>query len=118
MADAAVKLLRLKCVRPDDGGGTDEVKMQVNGVKVWPPGDPEGYVEMTIGGTYDVNQIYQIVGGSIDIALYDDETIGSDDRLGSIRIFETEAGGERMKDINGSSGSLYQLFYIVKILDF
>jgi hypothetical protein len=54
---------------------------------------------------------------STRITLFDGETFGSDDNLGSTQIFANEAAGvEHTKDIAGP-GSLYRLTYRVRIVD-
>src|ERR671923_1880004 len=110
MSNAAVKIERLRCVDPQDSL-TDEVKMQQDGRQVW-PNTGDGFFSMSTGNEVPMNLILAF-DGVTRITLFDDEDFGSDDNLGSVEIFSSEAGGVRTKDIVGP-GSRYTLFYRVK----
>lgn len=114
MANAAVKIERLRCVEPDDSL-TDEVKLQQDGRQVW-PNTGDGFFSMSTGNEVPMGLVLTFQD-TTRIALFDDEDFGSDDRLGSIVISKSEEGGERTQDIV-ASGSRYTLTYRVKSLDF
>ena len=107
-----LRLLRLHCVRADDSP-TDEVKMQQDGRQFW-PNSGDGFFSMSTGNEVALNILRHFDGDSTTISLFDDETFGSDDRLGSATIFRSESGtGDRRKDIVGS-GAHYILTYRVR----
>jgi hypothetical protein len=114
MANAAVRIERLRCVDPDDSV-TDEVKMQQDGRQVW-PNTGDGFFSMSTGTEVPMDLVLTF-NDSTRIALFDDEDIGSDDRLGSIIISKSEEGGVRTQDIVGED-SRYTITYKVKSLDF
>ncbi|MGW1427572.1 hypothetical protein ACWD6K_02980 [Streptomyces sp. NPDC002431] len=116
MTSYDLKVVRLQCVQTA-GGATDDVKMQIDGVKRWPPGDPEGYVTMAIGDIRDINERYTFHGDWMSVFLYGDTTFGEDDRLGGADIpRESPPGVELTFDL--SDEAHYVLTYkVIKIED-
>lgn len=114
MANAAVRIERLKCVDPNDSL-TDEVKLQQDGRQVW-PNTGDGYFSLSKGNEVAMNLVLTF-DNATRIALFDDEDIGADDRLGSILVSRTEEGGVRSQDVV-AAGSRYTVTYRVKSLFF
>jgi hypothetical protein len=114
MANAIVRIERLRCVDPQDSL-TDEVKMQQDGRQVW-PNTGAGFFSMSTGNEVGMDLVLPF-NDVTRITLFDDEDFGSDDNMGTVEIFKNEEGGLRTKDIVGA-GSRYTLFYKVKSLDF
>ncbi|SER60017.1 hypothetical protein SAMN04487983_10192 [Streptomyces sp. yr375] len=115
MTSYDLKIVRLHCVQTA-GGASDDVKMQIDGVKRWPPGDPEGFVTMAIGNYFDINERYTFHGDWMGVFLYGDTTFGADDRLGGVDIPRDSAPGEQTTDLQDEAH--YELTYkVIKIDD-
>ncbi|MEU8438782.1 hypothetical protein AB0F18_39060 [Streptomyces sp. NPDC029216] len=112
----AAKIIRLKCLHTA-GGDSDDVKMQIDGVKVWPPGDPEGFFTMSPLTTVEINEIREIHGDNMGVALFGDTTFGADDRLGSTNLSRFDPPGEHTKELNGEDDAHYQLTYKVVTIE-
>lgn len=115
MANATLKIVRLRCDEPDDSL-TDEVKMQQDGRQVW-PNTGDGFFSMSTGNEVPIDLTLPFTDVT-RISLFDDEDIGQDDRLGFVDIRRSEAGPtgvslERNKPIEGQE-SRYTLFYKVR----
>ncbi|MGW2846675.1 hypothetical protein [Streptomyces sp. NPDC001274] len=116
MTSYDLKVVRLQCVQTA-GGATDDVKMQIDGVKRWPPGDPEGYVTMAVGNYRDINERYTFHGDWMNVSLYGDTTFGEDDRLGGADIPRESLPGVEFT-ANLSNEAHYVLTYkVIKIDD-
>jgi len=108
---ALVKITKLRCVDPDDSV-TDEVMIQQDGRQVWPP---SGSFSVSSGNEVAMNLTLPFEDVTT-IALFDEEDVGADDRLGSVQISRTEPNNvELSQEVKGSS-STYVLTY--KVRDF
>ncbi|MFJ6460047.1 hypothetical protein ACIQM0_03120 [Streptomyces sp. NPDC091387] len=118
MTSFDAKIIKLKCLATAGGGkGSDDVKMQIDGVKKWPPGeDPESFVTIAVLNSVDINQRFTFQGDNMNIALFGDTTFGADDRLGSTNISRFDPPGEHVRDL-GNDGASYQLTYKVVTID-
>ncbi|MFJ9966466.1 hypothetical protein [Streptomyces avermitilis] len=113
---AAAEIIRLKCLHTA-GGGSDDVKMQINGVKVWPPGDPESFVTISVLNSVDINQRFTFHSDNMNVALFGDTTFGEDDRLGSTNISSFDGRGEHTVELSGEEDAHYQLIYKVVTIE-
>jgi hypothetical protein len=109
---AILKLERLRCDDPDDSV-TDEVMIQANGRQVWPR-----------SGSFSISKHTEVplnvdipFEGEVRIALFDEEDIGADDRLGSVLIRDNEPSGERRRRVLSQS-SRYVLTYRIGRVEF
>ncbi|MBX9427525.1 MULTISPECIES: hypothetical protein [Streptomyces] len=100
-------LTRLRCVKPDDSD-VDEVKLQIDGKQVWPNED-DGYFSMGTDNEVPMD-IGKFFRGRTVVALYDDENVGADSRLGEVE-FEETSRTPGVARIYGNSGSKYELWY-------
>ncbi|MFJ9966484.1 hypothetical protein [Streptomyces avermitilis] len=117
MTSFDAKIVKLKCLATAGGGnGSDDVKMQIDGVKMWPPGDPESFVRISVLGSVDINQRFTFHSDNVNVALFGDTTFGSDDRLGSTDLSRFDPPGEHVRDL-GNDGARYQLTYKVITVD-
>ncbi|MGA4803632.1 hypothetical protein [Streptomyces lavendulocolor] len=97
-------------MKPDDSL-TDEVKLQINGHQVWPNRD-DGYFSMSTDNEVPMD-IGEYFRGKAVVALYDDETVGTDDRLGEVE-FEETSRTPGVASVYGNSGSKYELWYEIR----
>lgn len=109
---AVLRMDKLRCQEPQDSL-TDEVMIQANGRQVWPPSGSfslsrETEVPLRVDVPFD---------GEVNVQLFDEEDVGSDDRLGGVVISEGDTNGPDQFDITGP-GWHYILTFRVKNLDF
>ncbi|MCX5215858.1 hypothetical protein OG689_42695 [Kitasatospora sp. NBC_00240] len=110
-AMAILLVKKLRCVTPDDSL-TDEIKLQQDGRQRWPD---EGESFFSLSKDTEVSMFLQLpFTGQTVVSLFDDETFGQDDRLGSEPFSENEADtGEHARTFHGVHGSEYVMNYKV-----
>ncbi|MFJ3161395.1 hypothetical protein [Streptomyces kanasensis] len=94
-------------MKPDDSD-VDQVKLQIDGRQIWPNQD-DGYFSMGTDNEVPMD-IEKSFRGRTVVALYDDEDVGRDSRLGEVE-FEESSRTPGVARFHGNGGSVYELWY-------
>ena len=101
----SLKLISLNCHVPDETN-LDEVYLKMEGIKVWPLS--EKYQQLPLGETLLNLSIDDISkDGTVEIELWDFDTLSRDDKLGSFVLHLDQSGKfqTEMKKHDGTGAS-------------